>query len=347
MIALPRVWVLNVFYPDNKGWEKELRYELKRSTEKFGWARFFYSWDDEHNLLKEGWRLNYDNRQCKRLLDIEEGDWVIQKHCPEWGKCLAAKVIKKYSFDSHSDIETNRENGFKHVGVGDGRHVLGIDRQSIIPFDRNDPNVVPIVQSRLNLQGRLYRLYPVTEFLETLKNLKNNSIKIDEGEIKEEIYLKADTINILQKLPEILHKNFNAKKLEGFFKRVFDQIEGVKAIPNGSGWKSDFGADLILDIPHKFDWLSSENFTVVVQIKSYEGYHHKVSDIDQVKQGIEKFQAAEGILITTANSTDELEKKADEVSEEIGKPIKIIAGEDVAKFIIKNAPNLIFDLNYN
>ena len=351
MIALPKVWVLNVLYPDSEGWEKELRDELKRSTEEFGLARFFYSWDDCHDLNSENWYEDPDNRKCKRLLDIEEGDWVIQKHCPEWGKCLAAKVIKKYSFDSLADIETNRKNGFKHVGVGDGRHVLGIDKQSVIAFDRNNPNVIPIISAKLKLMGRLTKLKPefVNDFLLSIDNLKKNlANNIPEGESKEIFYFKKESYEVLTKITKKLHRTHNAKKLENFFQRVFNQIEGINVIPNGSGWKSDYGADIILEIHNKFEWLTDEIIRkVVVQIKSYEGDNHKISDIDQVKQGIEKFKADEGILITTANSTDELEKKAKDVSEEIGRPIKIIAGEDVAKFVIKNAPNLIFDLDYN
>ena len=59
-------------------------------------------------------------------------------------------------------------------------------------------------------------------------------------------------------------------------------------------------------------------------------------------QGIKKYNADGGLLITTANKTEVLENYIRAKSEEIGKPIDIIAGKEVAKFVLRYAPDLLF-----
>jgi hypothetical protein len=46
-------------------------------------------------------------------------------------------------------------------------------------------------------------------------------------------------------------------------------------------------------------------------------------------------------LITTAESTEQLEEKVLRTSEEIGKTIDVLAGSDVAKFVLTHAPKLL------
>ena len=67
------------------------------------------------------------------MLDIQKDDWIVHINVPEWGKCTTAKVISGYSFEKEGNE------------VGDFRHMIGIDKESVIIFDRNDDNVLPIV----------------------------------------------------------------------------------------------------------------------------------------------------------------------------------------------------------
>ena len=50
------------------------------------------------------------------------------------------------------------------------------------------------------------------------------------------------------------------------------------------------------------------------------------------------------MVITTAKKTKELENAVQRVSNEIGFPVDLLAFDDVAKFVIKHAPELVFNL---
>ena len=87
---------------------------------------------------------------------------------------------------------------------------------------------------------------------------------------------------------------------------------------------------------------------IVVQIKSYTGEHYDAGAVEQIERAIKEFDAHAGMIITTATRTDELEEKIAEKAQEMGIPIELIAGEDVAKFVLKydKDQNLLFNLNY-
>ena len=80
---------------------------------------------------------------------------------------------------------------------------------------------------------------------------------------------------------------------------------------------------------------------IIVQAKSYEGDHYDLTAVSQIEEGIAKYNADGGLLITTAEKTEQLEDRVREAFEKTGKVIDIIAGSDVARFIIRYAPELL------
>jgi hypothetical protein len=112
---------------------------------------------------------------------------------------------------------------------------------------------------------------------------------------------------------------------------------------NGFGWGTDFGADLIVTTRTSIEMLDFEN-TVVVQVKSYAGSIYDLNAVDQIKTAIEKYTAAAGMIVTTAEKTDQLEMKIAEVSSSLGVPIDLLSGDDLARFVLRNAPDMLFRL---
>ena len=51
------------------------------------------------------------------------------------------------------------------------------------------------------------------------------------------------------------------------------------------------------------------------------------------------------MIITTAEETEELESALQKASEHVGVPIDLLASDNVAKFVIKHAPELVFRLD--
>lgn len=73
---------------------------------------------------------------------------------------------------------------------------------------------------------------------------------------------------------------------------------------------------------------------MVIQIKSYEGEHWETRAVDQIKEAINQFEADAGMLITTGEKTEHLQKAIDDLSAKIEKPVALLAGEDLARFVL-------------
>ena len=132
-----------------------------------------------------------------------------------------------------------------------------------------------------------------------------------------------------------------SKEFEQFLHRIFSALPNTKLTLNGYGWKTDNGADLLVEFGNPVLGIDLTT-TLVVQAKSYEGDHFDLNAVDQIVEGITKFEADGGLLITTASKTPPLEKYIREKSEALKKPIYLIAGTEVAEFVLRHAPELLF-----
>ena len=85
---------------------------------------------------------------------------------PEYGKCIAAKVLSEYNFDEGLKVAYKTKEDFKYY--------FEIDVNTIIEFDRNDPNILPSVN--LKPRYRYQRVHNTDDFLTSIDNLKNNTV---------------------------------------------------------------------------------------------------------------------------------------------------------------------------
>ena len=319
------VWAFNRATDDDA--RQSVYQSVKRGKSRFGWSS-----EDEHNLkLTDNWSENHSKQLF--LLQIRNGDWIVHVNTPSWGRCVAARVVSEYGFDEGLDVRWGK----------DFRHCFEIDVETIVEFNRRDPNVLPSVN--LNPRYRYQRVYKSEDFLKSIDNLKQNVINLNAEESKEEFHLKDGTNRYLSEIARLIHETHKSKRLEPFLAKVFRKIPGVVNVDeNGSGWRSDHGADLIVTMRSPLGHLEIEN-KIIVQIKSFSGSHNDVGAVDQVKAGIEKFNGTAGMIITTAQKTEKLENKIRETSEAIDRPIDLLAADDVAMFVLKNAPELLFRLD--
>lgn len=295
---------------------------VKQGKSRFGWS------GSETDDLREEW-----NGKQNFLLGIKKDDWIVHVNMPQYGECVALKVAGEYEFDN-AGLECNWGRDF--------RHVIPVDPNSIIEFNRRDPNILPTVN--LNPRGRYHRVKYVLDFEKSITNLKENRVDLKNVESKEIFHLNEKTDEIMKQLTSLLHNTHKGKELERFLAKVFRKVENVVEVnENGFGWGTDHGADLIVHTQTNISNIEFEN-KIIIQVKSFEGEHYDLSAIDQVITGIDFYNADAGIIITTANSTEELEGKIQEVAEKIKKPIDLIAGNDVAKFVIKYGKDLLFNL---
>lgn len=309
---------------------------ITKGTSRFGW-----SYIDTANLLdlkSKSWQEMSEGEQyCWRksnfLLDVNKGDWVIHVNIPHWGACIAGQVSETYNFEQSGNT------------VGDFRHTLKLDPSTIVQFDRNDDRVLPIISSRLKLQGRYWRIRHVAEFNRTITNLRTEESGKTEVTSPGIFYLKQDLSPLLQSITEKIQQANPAGKLEGFIAEVLRKVPNVQeVIEHGKykGWGTDHGADLVVKYNSGLSIgnLEKED-TLVVQVKSFTGRHWETNAVDQIEVAITKFDAAAGLIITTAQTTEDLERAVEALNDKLKKPIGLLAGDAVARFVLKYGGDLI------
>ncbi|AFG36955.1 restriction endonuclease [Spirochaeta africana] len=347
---MANVWALKA--PDQSSKGKFVTDSVKSGVSRFGWS--YIDNADLRNLSQKDWNAMTDSEahiysNSAFLMDIEPGDWIVHVNLPNWGECMAARVSAKYYFDPEKN-----ELGKEYSQGGDFRHCIPIDTSSLVIFNRNNKNVLPQISRRLKLQGRYWRIYAVKDFIKSIDNLREG--KADKEEISDVgiYYLKDDLEKSFASITKAIHKNHPGKKLEELIAQIFENMDGVINVKrNGSGWKSDHGADLIVDYSTGLPLTGLQKTEkLVVQIKSYTGSHVDVSAVHQIKQAIKRFGADAALIVSTAEPTDSIRieienaieeiKSANEESEKII-PIELIAGNDVAKLLLRYGQNLLFE----
>ena len=291
--------------------EPEIKRQLFQSVTG-GVSRFGYSHLDEDNLLlPEKWQPR--PLRPVFLLRIAPGDWIVHINVPNYGECTAVPVVSGYDFDD---------------GAGFGfRHCIGVDPTKRVTFDRNSPCVVPTVN--LWPLRRHQRIYAVDDFMVTLDNLRTGKPAT----------LGTKTHDHLRGIVQSIQEFYPRAKLEGFLAKVFRRVPGVKeVVENGGRWER--GADLIVTMHQPLGHMELQH-CVVVQIKSFRG-SHKDAGVNQIRTAIEHYKADAGMLVTTGEPSDKLEQVLKGLSEELEKPIDLLAYTDVASFVLEHAQDLVF-----
>jgi predicted Mrr-cat superfamily restriction endonuclease len=326
-------------YDEEEEYAKVLEFlsnSIRNGTSRFGWG--FVDTADLTKLRDKPWQEMTEKEQvcwsqANFLLEVKKGDWVIHINLPYWGACFAGQIIEEYSFEQ-------KDNEF-----GDYRHTFKLDPNSIVEFERNDDAVLPIIGSRLKLQGRYWRIQYAEEFLQTIQNIKAGSLGKKDNESIGIFYLKQDLSPLLKDVTKKIQKAHPGGKLESFIAEVLRKVPNVISVTEHGkhkGWGTDNGADLIVAYKSGLSFSNLEKEEkLVVQVKSFTGQHWETNAVEQIKDALNEFEAATGLIITTAESTENLEKAIEALSNELKKPIGLIAGQEVAKFVLKYGGELI------
>ena len=302
------------FQAPTEGAERRAIYD---SLKNEGKSRFGWSTDDANDLTLERNHWTDANNEQMFLLKIGQGDWIVHVNIPEHNLCAAAPVLSGYNFD----------DGLRFPDRADFRHCFEIDRSQLVEFNRRDPAVVPRVN--LDLRRRFHRVKATDDFHRTLNNLRTG----------ETANLWFETEPTLDVLTELIHEYNKSKQLETFLAPIFEKMPGVvKVQHHGARWGTDHGADLIIE----YGKAPLPRFTVVVQVKSFQGQHEEVGAVEQIKEAVSTFGAHAGLIVTTGRKTSQLEKRIEAAANELGVQIELLAFRDVARFVIEYAADQLF-----
>lgn len=167
------IWAFNK--PDEEDKISFVYDSIKKGKSRFGWS-YLDSADLRILDVKEYEDCSSEELKIwdktKFLLDIEKGDWIVHINIPKWGLCSAVKVVEPYEFDT-----TKNNLGKEYTDVGDFRHMISIDPNSLIVFDRDDTKIYPALNKRLKLQGKQWRIKCQNDFFKAISQLKEVNFK--------------------------------------------------------------------------------------------------------------------------------------------------------------------------
>ncbi|MDR2007502.1 MAG: restriction endonuclease [Alphaproteobacteria bacterium] len=301
---------------------------LDKGLAVFGWG------------YKSGFDLNNttdwsEYGKTKFLKNINSGDRIIyvnynaDKNIAEdhYGDCTIMNVAGEYSFDN--DIL----NAYTDFG-----HTIPIDPSSVISFPRNHPSIHRSVSKSLKPRKAYQRLYDEDKLEESLNNFKNG-LKPN--------YFENEIDSAMANIIKSIQTNHPAKYLESFIQPILEKIysnkygDSVFVKNNGSGYGTDYGADLIITYKENLDDLdldvsTNKEHKVVVQVKSYTWSINDDNAIEQCKTAMKEYTAEYALLITTAAISEDFDRKINEHNEnkENGQ-ISLIDGEKIAQLYIK------------
>ncbi|MDR2355373.1 MAG: restriction endonuclease [Clostridiales Family XIII bacterium] len=300
-------------------WRERILKSLKAGIGRFGW-----SYDRRQNLKSE--EEYYDKGKCRFLLELVPDDFVIYINMPDYGKCTLARVSGPYFFQEPMDDDFN--------------HCFRVDATSIRTFYRNDNIVPPPISARLKLQNRYWRIYAEEDFglllkrLEGASDIQNEAIRTIDDNIEYFLDSASEEFKSLAEKICMAHPNFDLEKL---MCKVFENSSRYIHAKHMRG-RADKGADIILtgcELPTE-----ELQRICLVQVKSYSGVMDTENAIDSLKKAFDFYADAHcGLIVSTATEiTENFKSKLNEFAAEQGKPVGLLYGEKLSRFIVENLP---------
>lgn len=317
-------------------WCDEVYKSLKSGEGRFGWS---YVETADLKLLQrrieiDGWdSLTDDEKDCYQafLLEVKVGDHVVYINLPEWGKCTIAKVTGEYYWKWDEDNE-------------DFGHRFHVDPASLLTFDRNDAIVHPYLRARLKLQSRWWRIYAETEFDKLVSDLTGGkSMQQAYTDETDRAFLSKEIDPLFLEITKRIHATHPNYALETLIAKVMERVPGVLSVKRQGG-AGDYGADILVEYEEGLPFANlKQQALCVVQVKSFEGAHWDTKAVSDIERAFNKYPNAKmGVILSSANeSTEVLEKAVEKLQIESGKPVGLIIGKDLARFVLQYGLMLI------
>ncbi len=296
---------------------------LHRGEGRFGWS--YIQTGDLRELScrieQDGWdNLEEEEKECYRrsrfLLDVKDGDYVVYINVPKWGECTLAKITGPYYFK------------FESV---DFNHRFSVDMKSIRTFHRNDGRVHPHLRTRLKLQGAYWKISAESEFADLLQSLDNGKPPLERSLETNLSVLWPAMERHLSEICKAIHHAFPNFDLEELLHEVFRNMPGIRRIDRMKG-RADQGADLVVE----FENVPGLVQTLVVQVKSYEGRLGGLRALEDVERALDAHNADMALICSTAvEATEHFLDELDKVRERCEKPVSLLIGAELAKFILR------------
>lgn len=202
----------------------------------------------------------------------------------------------------------------------------------------------------MKLQGRYWRINQHESFEQSIQNLRQGAVVLQPGERAQNHHLRNALAPLLKEFTSHIQLNNPAYHFESFLAEIFRRVPNVTDVrENGrhKGFRTDNGADLIVSYDTGLPITGlRKTATLVVQAKSYTGIHWETNAVKQLEEAMDMFNANAGILITTAQASEQLVQAFDMISSRFldkGKTVSLLSGDDVARFALRFGSDLLLE----
>lgn len=294
-----------VFNPNTISFEPKNTLDFLLNSFNSGIARFRNNIEvnaDLQVLKEKKWSGMSRNEKtswstCRNLLDIKKGDWIVYVNFPGIGFCTAAKVNGSYYFEKNSLSE-------------DFRHIIPIEKESIIRFKLDSKCILPVIRYSLRQLNNYWRIYEEKEFEKSIDNLKQNKVWKDDNVHKELAFLNEKIISQCMNISE----NYLGEELVKIVTSSLGQLTNVVEIVEKRNVKeTDILVTLIVTIKSGLPILGlSKHELLIVHIRIKDSPDLEYPDaFDSIREDMEMYAANYGLVITTSEKTKFLEKVFD------------------------------------
>lgn len=255
---------------------------------------------------------------------VRKGDRIVLPKVPGYGQWRIVEALGEYRFERHPE-------------TGDHGHVLSV--RTLVPqVSSSNAAVGAGLQRTMRSQGPMWSIDHLAGELNRLI-AAHGSIDLtlaDDATVR----LRGVLDDTLAALMERLRRDFQANQLEEPVHRLLLQMFDSATVEKRAG-ASEHGADFIVRERDRFD----HERTTVVQLKDYENVLSGTRPLEQIREAHAWWApvSAAVILTTASREAEDFARARDELAEELGIPVTVILGEQLARWFLAHLEALAAD----
>jgi hypothetical protein len=248
---------------------------------------------------------------------VQPGDRIILPKVPGWGRWRLVEAVGGYRFERHPE-------------TGDHGHILRV--KTLLPeISSSNAAVGAGLQRTMRSQGAMWNIDGLSEEVERLlaASADGDVAVADDATVR----LKGVLDDTLSGLMQRLRRDFQANQLEEPVHRLLVQMFEGATVEKTAG-AGEHGADFVIRECDRFD----HEHTTVVQLKDYEEVLSGSRPLAQIREAHHWWApVSAAVLLSTAAREDPTFAKArDELAEELGIPVTVVLGQQLASWFLAN-----------
>ena len=246
---------------------------------------------------------------------VQAEDRILLPKVPTWGRWRVVEALGGYRFS-------------RHPSTGDHGHILKV-KTLVEDVSSTNAAVGAGLQRTMRTQGPMWNIDYLGDEVERLLSAaaKADVTVADDATVR----LKGVLDDTLASLMERLRRDFRSNQLEVPVHRLLVHMFDGAVVEKTAG-AGEHGADFLIRESDRFD----HERTTVVQLKDYESVLSGQRPLEQIREAFDWWApvSAAVVLSTAAREDPAFAQARDELAEELGIPVTVVLGEQLARWFL-------------